>query len=522
MKKFLYILLMAVLAIPTMQAVERPAAPFALRGQAKVVGTKIKGNDFSMISNYAMTKGENAITWDFEDEAQLDDWMALDNDGDGFGWTYHFNTGTGNFTTHSGDGLVYSESYHNNENGQGGTVLYPDNWLISPVVPLGGGLSLWACGQDASYAAEVFAIYVCVGTPSSIYDFVKIGEDITATGDMTEYSFDLSAYAGQEGCFAIRHYNVSDQFVLNIDDITIDPDLVVIPDPTTPTDLSVEPGPTTADVIWADNDDNAWNLRYRVYDPNMAMTYHWSAEADENLDDWMIWDADGDGYNWGISAYSYAPDGNNIFYSASYADYSPLDPENWLITPEVKMGGTLTFWAASYMDWFPDNFSVYLIPDVDDEATWVEIIPSTTATEEGDYYTVDLSNYEGTARIGFLHADSYNQYYLFVDDITVEVPGNPEGEWTYVYDLTNTNYTIEGLDPETTYEVQVQAYNENQAESDWTESVIFTTTQKTSIEEISAEVKGDNRYYNMMGQEVDGNNLPAGIYIHNGKKILVK
>ena len=48
------------------------------------------------------------------------------------------------------------------------------------------------------------------------------------------------------------------------------------------------------------------------------------------------------------------------------------------------------------------------------------------------------------------------------------------------------------------------------------------TTKKTSIEEINADVKGDNRYYNMMGQQVDGNNLPAGIYIHNGKKVLVK
>ena len=31
-------------------------------------------------------------------------------------------------------------------------------------------------------------------------------------------------------------------------------------------------------------------------------------------------------------------------------------------------------------------------------------------------------------------------------------------------------------------------------------------------------MKGDNRYYNLMGQKVTGN-LPAGIYIHNGKKV---
>jgi hypothetical protein len=35
-------------------------------------------------------------------------------------------------------------------------------------------------------------------------------------------------------------------------------------------------------------------------------------------------------------------------------------------------------------------------------------------------------------------------------------------------------------------------------------------------------VKGDNNYYNLMGQKMNGNNLPAGIYIHNGKKIIVR
>ena len=109
---------------------------------------------------------------------------------------------------------------------------------------------------------------------------------------------------------------------------------------------------------------------------------------------------------------------------------------------------------------------------------------------------------------------------LNIDDILIGTP-TEEAEWIYVYDLNTTDYVIEGLDPETTYEVQVRAYNDYN-ESDWTESCIFTTTKKTSVEEIAVEQKGDNRYFNMMGQEVDGNNLPAGIYIHNGKKILVK
>ena len=477
MKKFLFTALIAIMAIPMMQAIEKTGLPQMLtRGHGQVVGTPIQAMNFGKISKYtSMTKGENAITWDFEDESQLDDWMALDNDGDGYNWSHNVN-GTGyNLKTHSGNGTVFSQSYYN------GDVLYPDNWLISPVVPLGGGISLYACGQDRTDNHEVFGIYVCVGTPTSINDFVQVGADMTTTGDWAEYKFDLSAYADMEGCFAIVHHNVSDMFMLVVDDVTIDPDMVVIPDPTTPEDLTAVPGDVYADVAWTDTDDAAWNLRYREYNPNTAQTIHWSAEDDEDLSDWMIWDYDGDGYNWSITELgSDAPDGNNVFYSASYGN-NALDPDEYLITPEVEMGGTLTFWAGTY--YYPENFAVYIIPDVDDTMdSWIEVMGETTAVDgyysgNGQYYTVDLSAYEGTARIAFRHFDSYNQYYLFLDDITYMMPGEPEGEWTYVNSLDEPYYTIEGLTPETTYEVQVQAYNA-ETESDWTESTIFTTTRE--------------------------------------------
>jgi len=46
-------------------------------------------------------------------------------------------------------------------------------------------------------------------------------------------------------------------------------------------------------------------------------------------------------------------------------------------------------------------------------------------------------------------------------------------------------------------------------------------SQDTGIEDINAEaVEGDNRYYNLMGQPVS--NPTSGIYIHNGKKVLVR
>lgn len=45
----------------------------------------------------------------------------------------------------------------------------------------------------------------------------------------------------------------------------------------------------------------------------------------------------------------------------------------------------------------------------------------------------------------------------------------------------------------------------------------------TAITEVNANtVTGDDALYNMMGQRFTSKNLPAGIYIHNGKKIIVR
>ena len=51
-------------------------------------------------------------------------------------------------------------------------------------------------------------------------DFTQVGQDYSADSVLTEYNFDLSAFSGV-GNIAIRHYNVTDQFRLNVDDIVV-------------------------------------------------------------------------------------------------------------------------------------------------------------------------------------------------------------------------------------------------------------------------------------------------------------
>ncbi len=158
--------------------------------------------------------------WGFEEDTQNNTntslpagWTTIDADGDTYAW-YHL-TGE-NFKNHTGIGHLTSASYQSN------TALTPDNWLISPEITLGGTLTLWACGQDANDVAENFAVYVYPGSYSSgTNGFIKVGADVTTTGTMTDYTFDLSQYSGA-GRIAIRHYNCTDMFRLNIDDVTIE------------------------------------------------------------------------------------------------------------------------------------------------------------------------------------------------------------------------------------------------------------------------------------------------------------
>ena len=139
-------------------------------------------------------------------------WTSIDSDGDGNNW-YSVNN-IGAEYCHSGTGLVTSASYN-------GSALTPDNWLITPKVALDGTMSVWLRAQDPSWAAEHFAIYLSTtGTDVSNFTTTLVPET-EATGEYVEYTADLSAYAGQQGYIAIRHFSCTDMFRLNIDDFFI-------------------------------------------------------------------------------------------------------------------------------------------------------------------------------------------------------------------------------------------------------------------------------------------------------------
>ena len=293
---------------------------------------------------------------------------------------------------------------------------------------------------------------------------------------------------------------VAYEFVVSLGGQNDQVDLVV-DDPTAPalpTNVNVTPTATTGDVAWTPGENNeTWNLRWRPWTDPALLNPDWNMNVDNYQDivgDFMIYDADGDGENWGLA---YADDANYdvCFYSESWSSntWAALTPDNWLITPAVGMGGTLKFktWnaSASYLD----QIYVYYAPasavsgetfNTDDFIMISDgAIAPGTAPEE---YEFDLSDYEGMGVIAFRHYGVSDMYSINVGYIEITVPGAQElAEWTVVENVTNP-YTIEGLTPETKYEVQVQAVGPDTRTSDWTEIVNFTTL---------AEEDGMNEFY---------------------------
>lgn len=152
----------------------------------------------------------------FETDPAAEGWTFIDHDGDSHGWSWDDSTGN-KFSVFEGKGILYSRSYENLVG-----ALTPDNWAVSPAIELPDKkleLSLYAAGQDSDFAGEVFALYA--GTRADVSSMVKLGGDFTATANYKRYSADLSDFRGQTVYVAIRHYNVSDKYQLNIDAVEI-------------------------------------------------------------------------------------------------------------------------------------------------------------------------------------------------------------------------------------------------------------------------------------------------------------
>ena len=171
-------------------------------------GTETKWNLLYHVSEWV----KPILTFDFEDGLP-EGWTTIDNDGDGRTWKIA--SSEDYLACHSSEACMVSASYDNNTK----TALHPDNWLVTSQFQLGGLVKFWMRGQDDTDYKEHFAVYVST-TGTNVTDFTQVMPETVTKDEYTMYIVDLSAYSGQ-GYVAFRHFNCTDQFYLNLDDVTI-------------------------------------------------------------------------------------------------------------------------------------------------------------------------------------------------------------------------------------------------------------------------------------------------------------
>ena len=145
-------------------------------------------------------------------------WITLDGDGDGFFWEH--SSVQGEIDGHQSDQSVVSFSYDNPTY----DALYPDNWLITPAIPLLGtsSLTFWFAIGDASYPEDHYAVYIST-TTTDTSAFTLLYEE-TPNSDNSTWTLrtiDLTSYAGNTVYIAFRHYDCFDRFAIALDDITV-------------------------------------------------------------------------------------------------------------------------------------------------------------------------------------------------------------------------------------------------------------------------------------------------------------
>ena len=247
--------------------------------------------------------------------------------------------------------------------------------------------------------------------------------------------------------------------------------------------------PTSATLNW-EGEAESYNVRYRTAgntttNGNASLIFSDDFESG-SLSSWTTIDADGNGHNWTaattignltLSAHS----GSGVAYSQSYDNnVGDLSPNNWLITPQVQLGGSVSFWAVGQdPSWSSEHFAIYVSTTGTNPADFTSILSEHTTTGEYVQYTADLSDYSGLGYVAIRHFNC-SEFILNVDDFELYGPSTPtDVEWITVNDVNNNSLTLNELTANTEYEVQVQSTCNT---TTWSDPVTFTTlTQQMDL-----------------------------------------
>ena len=430
-----------------------------------------------------------------------------------------------NFAAHSGNmfGLCM-DAMAEDEN----TTPVNNDWFILPALTIQNGdqFSFWARSVNDTYGLERIkvGVYSSNGAFSS-YLAGSASAYIDVPVDWTNYTYDLSSYAGQSIQLAINCVS-SDAFGLFIDDLYVgnpnggdwDETITNVTSPYTLTGLTevtsyevqvvgvcdglgesegvgvcfttpsacatpfglgyYEVAATSAILGWTGYQES-YTVRYRTAGTAANSFFDDFESSSLNNWDWTTY-TNGDafsGYGWFAynptslsSSFPSAHSENMCALSLSYGN-SALNADNYLVTPQLTLGGTLKFWIMSN---YSDEYEVLLSTGGNAVSDFTVTLQAMSAAPSSwTEVSIDLSSYAGQQGYIAIHHVFYDGFVLFLDDFGIYGDEIPAGDWVTV-NVDNPYAIIENLKTETTYEWQVQG-NCSDGTTDWSESATFTT-----------------------------------------------
>lgn len=201
-------------------------------GATSFTGNSVAGEAFlqwTLEGDSVPEEVESDFFFNFND-GTLNGWRNLDADGDGYVWY--------NSAERLGPGFGYKDSTyciisHSFYSGQFNFSLTPDNYLVTEkkyAITENSQLTFMVCAQDPSCPAEHYGVAISLIDNATADNFVTIWEETIESNDTdfntpqtpwTLRTVDLSKYAGEEIYIALRHFNCTDQYMIDIDDVAL-------------------------------------------------------------------------------------------------------------------------------------------------------------------------------------------------------------------------------------------------------------------------------------------------------------
>jgi hypothetical protein len=150
---------------------------------------------------------------------------------------------------------------------------------------------------------------------------------------------------------------------------------------------------------------------------------------------WTVSSSDNGSTTWAVGQSGYNPSGaSGTVYTSNSGSYyvgSVYDASNavddWLISPQITLGGNMSFYIKITNTSYTDYYSVHLSTGSTAINQFTTTLLSSTQVTSTNYtlVSVDLSAYSGQGYVAIRHTAIADQASLLVDDITIVEGGDP-------------------------------------------------------------------------------------------------